>query len=65
MSKKQTKHISCKLDIKAVNEDGTFSGYASVFNVVESQNDIIVKGAFKDSLNNKKNDIKLLWQHKT
>jgi HK97 family phage prohead protease len=64
MSKKQTKHISCKLDIKTVSEDGAFSGYASVFNLVDSQNDIIAKGAFKDSLDSKKNNIKLLWQHK-
>ncbi|MDA0780811.1 MAG: HK97 family phage prohead protease [Rickettsiales bacterium] len=64
MTKKQTKHINCKLDIKAVEEDGAFSGYASVFNVVDSQNDIIANGAFKRCLEQKKDSIKLLWQHK-
>ncbi|PIR39583.1 MAG: HK97 family phage prohead protease [Alphaproteobacteria bacterium CG11_big_fil_rev_8_21_14_0_20_39_49] len=64
MTKKQTKHINCKLDIKGVEEDGTFSGYASVFNVVDSQNDIIANGAFKRCLERKKDSIKLLWQHK-
>ncbi len=35
-------------------------GYASVFNVVDSQNDLIEKGAFE---NISPNNTKLLWQH--
>ena len=38
-----------------------FSGYASVFNIVDKQNDLILPGAFKKNLS--KNKIKLLWQH--
>ena len=37
-------------------------GYASVFNIVDSQNDIVQKGAFEDT---KPENIKLLWQHDT
>lgn len=40
------------------------SGYASVFNVIDEQNDVVCKGAFSKSIkefNNKKP--KLLWQH--
>lgn len=36
------------------------SGYASVFGVVDSQNDVIEKGAFKEA---KSENVKLLWQH--
>ncbi len=37
-----------------------FSGYASVFNVKDLQNDVIVSGAFhKENMKN----VKLLWQH--
>ncbi|MGN7661243.1 MAG: HK97 family phage prohead protease [Anaplasma sp.] len=40
---------------------GSFQGYASVFNHVDGQNDTIEPGAFADSL--KQRRIVLLWQH--
>ena len=40
---------------------GIFSGYASVFNRVDTQKDIIAPGAFSDSLKRRK--VALLWQH--
>lgn len=53
-------------EIKSISDkNGKFYGYASVFNVKDSYDDIILNGAFKDSLESKNiNDIKLLWQHK-
>lgn len=47
-----------KIDIKHIDENGAFEGYASVFNVVDHQQDIILPGAF-----NHTNDVKMLWQH--
>jgi HK97 family phage major capsid protein len=41
-----------------------FSGYASVYNKIDDHNDIIIKGAFRDSII-KNNQIKLLWQHQS
>jgi HK97 family phage prohead protease len=42
----------------------TFYGYASVFNVRDSYNDIVLPTAFKNSLKLKEiKNIKLLWQH--
>ncbi len=38
-------------------------GYASIFNHTDSQNDIVVRGAFQNSLLEKSSEIKLLWQH--
>ena len=56
-------NISENFLIKAVGLENTIiSGYASVFNIVDSQNDIVQKGAFKDT---KAENIKLLWQHDT
>lgn len=43
------------------NNEGFFCGYASVFNVTDSYNDIILNGAFKNSI--KQNNISLCWQH--
>ena len=50
------------IQFKTALDDGMFYGYASVFNVVDSYNDIIVNGAFKKAIDNKDN-IKLCWQH--
>lgn len=51
------------LEIKALSEDGRFAGYASVFDVTDSQRDIMRPGAFKTSLNLRKYPVQLLWQH--
>lgn len=58
-------HADFTLDIKSLEESGLFSGYASVFDIVDDQKDVIVRGAFKNTLMTKGNSIKLLWQHKS
>lgn len=53
--------------IKAVSDDGLFSGYASVFDMVDGDYDVVVKGAFAESLAawQAKNALPaLLWQHR-
>lgn len=52
-----------KLDVKSVEEDGTFTGYASVTGNVDSDNEIIDKGAFKRTLDHTKGVVPILWQH--
>ncbi len=47
---------------KHSDNDFCISGYASVFDVVDSHNDIIIKGAFDNTLQNA-HKIKFLWQH--
>lgn len=46
-----------------VHEDGSFAGYASVFNVLDSHQDIMMQGAFRRTLLERKGKVKLLWQH--
>jgi HK97 family phage prohead protease len=57
---------SYKFAIRDSTEDGIINGYASVFDVVDSQYDVIVNGAFRHYNNNSnaQTSIKLLWQHK-
>lgn len=43
------------------DEDGKFEGYASVFNIVDQGMDIVERGAFAQTLNDRKP--KMLWQH--
>jgi uncharacterized protein len=44
------------------DEDGTFEGYASVFDVVDQGMDVVAKGAFTKSLGSGRK-VKMLWQH--
>lgn len=60
----QTKSLSFKAD--SLQDDGTFSGYCSVFDVVDSYDEIVKKGAFIDNLNDWQTKGKMppiLWQH--
>jgi HK97 family phage prohead protease len=53
------------LDLKAVEPDGTFSGYASLFNEEDAGHDVVLPGAFRESLARRGlRGIKLLFQHK-
>ncbi len=51
------------LELKSIDSEGRFAGYASVFNLVDSQRDIIRPGAFRQTLRERGRQIKLLWQH--
>ena len=54
--------------VKEVSEDGTFTGYGSVFGVVDSYREIVAPGAFADSLamhKTKGTMPALLWQHRS
>lgn len=44
-------------------DDGKFEGYASFFNNIDSDGDIIEKGAFSKTIKENINRIKVLWQH--
>lgn len=51
-------------DVKALAEAGEFEGYASIFGEVDQGRDVIMSGAFRDSLIRRPADrIKMLWQH--
>lgn len=51
------------LQLKSLGEQGNFSGYASVFSILDNQNDMMLPGAFTYALSKGWSDIKLLWQH--
>lgn len=54
-----------EIDIKSVQEDGSFSGYAAVFGTRDTGGDIIQKGAFTASLERiPAGKVKMLWQHR-
>ena len=56
-------HLDVPFKIKAISEDGIFSGYGSVFNVVDSYKEIVAPGAFAESLQGRMPS--LLWQHRS
>ena len=53
-------------EIKNISEIGRFSGYASVFNVIDRHGDIVLKGAFKKSIEkfSQDNPLIVLLEHK-
>ncbi len=52
-----------ELVIKSTTKNNiSVCGYASVFDVIDSHNDIILRGAF-ENISQKSNIIKFLWQH--
>jgi HK97 family phage prohead protease len=52
------------LDLKSIADDGAFEGYASLFNREDLGRDIIMPGAFRESLARKgAGGIRLLFQH--
>ena len=52
------------LIISKVDEQGTFEGYASLFNVVDLGGDIVMPGAFAKTLQKVgASGVKMLWQH--
>lgn len=59
-----------QLEVKAedIGDDGRFTGYGSVFGVVDSYGEIVAPRAFKASLAElkaKKRKVPVLWQHNT
>ncbi len=58
----EVKAIAC--DLKAVESDGTFSGYASRFNIADLGRDLVLPGAFHESISKRgPRGIKMLFQH--
>lgn len=53
-----------RIDLKEISDEGVFEGYASKFGDQDQGGDMVMKGAFKSSLNRRKTaGIKMLWQH--
>jgi HK97 family phage prohead protease len=62
----ETKNLAFKAD--KVADDGTFTGYASVFSNVDAYREIVAPGAFADSLKRIKESgdpLPILWQHRS
>lgn len=59
----ESKQLDVALELKSIGPDGRFAGYASVFSVIDNQRDIMMHGAFRETLQNRKSQVKLLWQH--
>lgn len=62
------KTVDFGFELKSPKEDGTFEGYGSVFNITDGGGDIVVQGAFSESLAAQKAAGRLpamLWQHRS
>ena len=62
-----TKTLDFACELKATGDTGTFEGYGSVFNITDRGGDIVVPGAFTETLAAQKAAGRLpamLWQHR-
>lgn len=57
----QFKTISTQ--IKADESQNIIEGYGSIFGNIDSHKDIVMKGAFTKTVSERKDKIKMLWQH--
>ena len=54
----------CALDLKRVDMEGTFEGYASLFNRQDMGRDVVLPGAFRESIRKRgASGIRMLFQH--
>jgi HK97 family phage prohead protease len=64
MMTKATEYKSVACELKTVEPDGSFSGYASRFHVVDLGRDLVLPGAFQESIARRgPRGIKMLFQH--
>ena len=56
---------SFPFELKQAAEDGTFTGLASVYGVVDQVGDIVERGAFTRTLTDSGKERPILWQHNT
>lgn len=57
-----------QLEVKEVQANGKFTGYGSVFGVVDSYREVVEKGAFKatlDAIQQRGRPVPVLWQHRS
>lgn len=57
------KALDFPFELKGINDAGEFEGYGSVFGVKDSYDEIVVPGAFTESLANRAPA--MLWQHRS
>ena len=60
---KKLQKLYCKMKINELDEQGTFVGYASVFNNVDLGDDVMLPGAFKRTIKNSGGIIPILSSH--
>lgn len=64
----KVRDFTLKVKAADVQDDGTFTGYGSVFGVEDSYGEVVAPGAFRDSLGElsaKGRRVPILWQHRT
>jgi HK97 family phage prohead protease len=59
-SKRETKDFT--FEVKEVGDAGQFTGYASVYGIVDDQNDVVEAGAFTKTMRERP-EVPILWRH--
>jgi HK97 family phage prohead protease len=54
---------TCRFNVKSVDDQGKFSGYASVWDVIDSDSEVVAKGSMKRTLSFSKGVLPILHMH--
>lgn len=57
--------IECPMELKALGDTGSFSGYASIFGNVDQGGDVMERGSFKEFHKTRDGKVLILYQHST
>lgn len=60
---KETKKFRFEVKASDLQEDGTFTGLASTYGNVDQGNDVVDRGAFTKTLNERGAEVPILWSH--
>jgi len=55
--------VTRAFEVRALEEPGQFSGYASVFGVVDSHGTVFDRGAFKKTIKEHSGQLPIVWMH--
>ena len=54
-----------RFECKSASDTGEFTGMGSVYGIVDSQDDVVMPGAFTKTIKEHGKSVPLLWSHKT
>lgn len=58
-------HKSFSFEVKEATDEGRIAGYASTFDNIDDQGDVVRRGAFLDTIAVQRGQVPMLWQHRT
>ena len=63
VSERMPRWLRGQYQCKGIERDGSFTGYASIFDELDCERDRVLRGAFAESIRRSAGNVPMLWQH--